>query len=186
MCGSFAVVAVLAVVFSAGCAFFARFAPNTLVKTYDVVPAGKKLVVDRYEVKFMIRAMEIGNLNGIDTFEFTIELKSADKLSDDNDTAQFGIPRLSAMTIYLPEGADSIVVEAERLDRRPLETPPVFFNQRIYEYFKVREIVLPDTALTIAVAAEFQIYDRVTGSLLSTRSLREEFARIEELKWYDK
>jgi len=176
----------LATVLLIGCSLFARFGPNTLVKTYHVVPKNKKLIVGQYEVKFMIRAMEIGNLAGVDTFEFTIELKSADKLSDDNDTAQFGVPRLSAMTVHLPVSADSIIIEADRLDRRALDTRPVFFNQRIYEYFKVRGIVLPDTTHKIEVAAEFQIFDRVTGSLLTTHNLREEFARIDELKWYEK
>ena len=170
--GSLAGVGLFAAVVLTGCALFARLAPNTLVKTYNVVPEKKKLTVDQYEVKFMIRGMEIGNLAGIDTFEFTIELKSADKISGKKDTAQFGIPRLSAMTIHLPESADSLVIEADRLDRRLLDTPPVFFNQRLYEYFKIRDIVLPDTNHTIEVAAEFQIYDRAAGSLLTTHHLR--------------
>jgi hypothetical protein len=178
--------AVVVAVLLAGCAFFARFAPNTLVKTYNVVPENKKLTVDQYDVKFMIRAMEIGNLGGIDTFEFTIELKSADKITGNKDTARFGIPRLSAMTVYLPVSADSIVIEADRLDRRPLETPPVFFNQRIYEYFKIRDIVLPDANQKIEVAAEFQIHDRGTGSLVARHHLREEFVLVEELRWYEK
>jgi len=166
------------------CAFYGLFKPNTLVKIYEPLPESENLVIEQYKVKFMIRAREVGNLEGIDNYVFTLELKSKGKMKNDSDLDNIGIPMIKSLAVYLPATGDTFVIKDERIENLELTRKPNVFRNEVYEYFQVRNIVITDKHENIIVTAELDIYDRTTFELQKTESVNGEFKRVLKKKWY--
>ena len=167
-----------------GCAFFGLFKPNTLVKTFEPLPDSESLVLENYKAKFMIRAREVGNLEGVNNYIFTFELKSGGKIKNESDLNNFDIPMMKSLTIYFPATGDTIVVDDERIENDKLTRRPNVFRHELYEYFQVKDVVIPDLHKRIIATAELDIYDRETLERRKTESVTGEFERVHKEKYY--
>ena len=164
-----------------GCSLLARFEPNTLVKTYSLVSDGAKPVVNRYDIKFIIRAREIGSLEGIDSYRFTLELKSRDKV---DNPLKIDIVRLNSLALYLPATGDSLLFDGERVAGPDLGVTPQIFRKRVHEYLFVKDVVISDVNERIEAIFEFAVYDRSTHDLVNVEVLTHQFERSEQLEWF--
>jgi hypothetical protein len=167
-----------------GCAWMNRFTPNTMVKSYLPEEGQETPTAGGYGVDFMIVARDVGDTIGTDSFAFNIELRSLDKVLDESDTTRFAVPRVDHLTVYLPASADSIVLTGDRLPGHDLDASLTVSQGYIYEYFRIKGVVLPDLHEKIEVAVEFSFYDRLTHRLQRTQGVHRRFIRDQRLQWY--
>lgn len=164
--------ALVALVF--GCTILARFRPNTLVKTYSLIGEKSTPRVDDYDINFLIRAREVGNMEGIDTFRFVLELKSRTKVADG---VSLKLVRIKSMTILLPATNDSLVLTGDRVAGHSLDVAPQRYRNRIYEYLEVEDVYLPDIHKRIFVVTEFNLHDPVNHMIVGTEVVKHQFIR---------
>ena len=167
-----------------GCAVMNLLEPNTLVKTYSLCDGQGGATFGGYDIDYLIRAREIGNMNGTNDFDFTIELKSVETIGGDVDTSDFGIPRLISMQIEVPDSGQRIIRDSAETDFSSLDTPPLVYWGQVIAYFQIRDVELVDDPPQIRLDLEFALYDRQTHQLLEREHVIRDLERSEELAWF--
>ncbi|MFH1701290.1 MAG: hypothetical protein ABIE07_11970 [Candidatus Zixiibacteriota bacterium] len=142
------------------------------MKFYEFSDSDWRTQIDEYDIEMIMRAFQIGNVLGVDSFDVKLKVTARETISPSLEQNETPLLRIDSLRLVLPDNENAIYPKLIPWNFGDAHLKSSIFENRLCDQVEAEPVYLPDKYEAIELKFDLVKLDRNTGDELSREKIQ--------------